>query len=149
MVKTSCPGRTRVESPISGRWQIGGVDLDQRQILLGIARHDLTFEATAIAEDDLQRIAPARDVVVGDDQTVFTPDRAGAVAIAPVDLDDRWTDLFVKRVELRIDGGMAAQEWFDDCGHWRFLISRFVVSEPQPETNDGRSPKSTPAPGPC
>ena len=38
--------------------EIGGIDLDQRQIFFRVARDHLSFEAATVAQDDLQRVAP-------------------------------------------------------------------------------------------
>ena len=58
--------------------RLAGVDLEQREIGLGIAADDLGRVFAAVLEDDLDLAGVADDVVVGDDIARGIDDEAGA-----------------------------------------------------------------------
>jgi hypothetical protein len=92
------------------RRQTGGVDFDEREVFLRVAGHDLPLETPAVTEDDVQGVAAPGHVIVGHDETVFAPDRAGAVSVAAVDLHDRGAHPLIEIIHFCADVGLVAEQ---------------------------------------
>src|SRR5215213_2424661 len=60
-------------------------DLDYREIAIWVARSNDTGEFAPICQHDVDLLAVADDMLVGDDLAVGAPDHAGTVATAAVD----------------------------------------------------------------
>ena len=70
-------------APFDGRQRLARLDLEHRQIVLGVVADELGGKFGAVVERYLDRGRAVDDVVVGDDGAVRADDEAGAQSLLP------------------------------------------------------------------
>ena len=104
--RTHSPTRSRSLSPSVARGETGGVDLQHRDIGVGIGADDLGGELTAVEQADGDLVGALDHMVVGEDVAILGHDEPGAAALlelrAPAGLEERLHALRDARVTLRL-----------------------------------------------